>query len=493
MKTKIILLLCALMGVLNTFGQGYMTTLNDSVIYRYQDNISSTMMNLNDSAKYNTLVLNGIYTKENLDKLTTLNSYDTTLVHLDMTSVNMVTYIKFTTYTSNILPARLCDDYINLKTIKLPSTCDTLFNTTLGYGKKTQYTLDSVYITNQTKVMEVKIGDSPYQMYKVLGNSYVIRTNGKDSIVVMVPRALFSAYKARTGTSGQWYRFKIVAYDVPAPIFETSDASLSSLSTSFGKMSPTFSKNIHKYNITIPNNSEGNPAITAKTTNVLATVTQKYSAKTSSQYSGGGGYSIYDTLYISVLASDGKTYGNDTITFAYEAPNTDATLKSLKFDVGTLSPALSPTVFEYDLLIPDSITKTPIITEILPTDSNAFNIYVDTTTAISCSNCFFNITIAVTAEDPNIFKTYYIKIKNENTTEINQTILKGIKNSIYPTITKDVINIDGIESGQISIVDLNGNILIKDEIQPQINVSKLTKGIYMVMVNNSCVGKIIKQ
>lgn len=65
--------------------------------------------------------------------------------------------------------------------------------------------------------------------------------------------------------------------------------------------------------------------------------------------------------------------------------------------------------------------------------------------------------------------------------------------SIYPTITKDVINIDGIESGQISIVDLNGNTMIKDEIQPQINVSKLPKGMYMVMVNNSCVGKIVKQ
>lgn len=487
MKTKLIILLCALTGVLNTYAT--IKEINDSTI-KFTTSLAG-IGKYTDSTKYNTYIMDGNFLTTDIIKVK--DYYDSLIVNFDLSKVKLQylqgfnTVVETRTFPNTILP-----ECPNLRVIKFPVNCDTInANVFGGSGKSSvEYKLDSIYITNETKILTVTPSGIS-RLNKCIGNYYTTRVVSGDSIVVMVPRALYSAYKAKTNSDGDWFRFKIVAYDV-TPL-GTPDASLSSLSTSFGTMIPSFSKDIHKYNITIPHSSQTNPTISATATNTLATVTQKYCEKYI--YNSNTGIPIYDTLYVSVLASDGITYGTDTITFAFEPPSTDATLKSLKFDVGTLSPAFSPSVFEYELIIPDNITKTPVITEVLPTDSNIkpYYIDVDTTSYISCSYCTFNIYIQVTAEDRSIYKQYKIKLKNESSTGINQTILEALENYIYPTITKDVINIKGVESGQISIIDISGNTMIRDEIKSQINVSALPKGLYLVNINNQCVGKFIKQ
>lgn len=77
-----------------------------------------------------------------------------------------------------------------------------------------------------------------------------------------------------------------------------------------------------------------------------------------------------------------------------------------------------------------------------------------------------------------------------NTTSIDETAQKQ-KIKIYPTITKDIINISGIESGEISIIDINGNIMLKEKVQAQIDISFLNKGMYLIRVGSEVI-RIIK-
>jgi hypothetical protein len=296
MKTKLIILLCALTGVLNTYAT--IKEINDSTI-KFTTNLGG-IGRYADSTKYNTYIMDGSFLATDIIKVK--DYYDSLIVNFDLSKVKLLrlsgyTAVETHTFQNGIL--QLCP---NLRVIKFPVNCDTINADVFGSGNTQLKKLDSIYISNETKVLTVT-NDGVNKLWRILddgGYYYSNRIISGDTIVVMVPRALYSAYKAKTNYDNDWFRFKIVAYDVPIAS-----------------------------GINTPN----------KTSNV----------------------------------------------------------------------------------------------------------------------------------------------------------------SIYPTITKDVININGVESGQssqtsqISIIDIGGNTMIRDEIKSQINVSALAKGLYLVNINNQCVGKFIKQ
>lgn len=78
------------------------------------------------------------------------------------------------------------------------------------------------------------------------------------------------------------------------------------------------------------------------------------------------------------------------------------------------------------------------------------------------------------------------------TTNIQQITSDESKPKIYPTLVTNNLNISGINQGNVIIYDLNGNAILRKEVQPQIDVSDLPKGIYLVSINNLCIGKIVK-
>jgi hypothetical protein len=66
--------------------------------------------------------------------------------------------------------------------------------------------------------------------------------------------------------------------------------------------------------------------------------------------------------------------------------------------------------------------------------------------------------------------------------------------NIYPNPATDIINIDVLKVTSVSIMDLNGKLILRSN-QKQIDVSSLAKGIYSVEIisgNNKVVKKLVK-
>ncbi len=103
---------------------------------------------------------------------------------------------------------------------------------------------------------------------------------------------------------------------------------------------------------------------------------------------------------------------------------------------------------------------------------------------------------------------YQIEVFNENGCSaisekfaVDQSILNLIKdNKTYtyypnPITDNDLLIIEGftIEDYDLRIVDLQGKILFKSSPTSQLDLSKLSNGLYIILVNNKSIGKFIKQ
>ncbi|MDH7448320.1 Ig-like domain-containing protein [Aquimarina sp. 2201CG14-23] len=64
----------------------------------------------------------------------------------------------------------------------------------------------------------------------------------------------------------------------------------------------------------------------------------------------------------------------------------------------------------------------------------------------------------------------------------------------YPNPTKDILRIDGltINEKDIRIVNASGQIIIESIITPEVDLSSLSNGLYIILINNESVGKFVK-
>lgn len=216
MKTKLILILCALMGVLSTVQATIYTTtrVNDSTLSINRASGSNSGLILNDSAHYNTLKLSGVWDSLSVRSLIDSYQYDSTITHLDMTNMTSKlsrTYDFLPKPITNIFQMGVIMNYRYIKTVCLPSTTDTIYS---AFGGKLNYiTLDTVTVTNQISVMYVKLSGPTSTIAYSFGNRYVTyNLIEKDSIVLRVPRPLYKGYKAIKQYTDA---FKIIPYDVP--------------------------------------------------------------------------------------------------------------------------------------------------------------------------------------------------------------------------------------------------------------------------------------
>lgn len=240
MKTKLILLLCALMGVLSTVqALTYtQTRVNDSTLFRNQTSPSSyadwnTWLNFtNDSANYSTLNLSGLYNASDFCCMTTRTTYKSSVKYIDASKVtipaftgegcektfdayfNQAENFQISTYSANTLPHLAFGNFSNLKKIILPPTCDSIYSTSFNNCKA----LDTIVITNTNKVVVIKLYKNyvGFAFYKnIMDESQLVTYSLRraDSVVVKVPRKFYADYRAKSVVGGELHYFKIVAYD----------------------------------------------------------------------------------------------------------------------------------------------------------------------------------------------------------------------------------------------------------------------------------------
>lgn len=185
-----------------------------------------------------------------------------------------------------------------------------------------------------------------------------------------------------------------------------------------------------------------------------------------------------------------KTTGNGTVYidnmyFWKEAQGSVATLSDLKVDGVTIADFSSSTT-SYTYEVEEGTTTVPSVTA-TTFDANA------TVVVTNASSIPGAATVVVTAEDGTTTETYTVNFV-EATTGIKE--LSDIEFSIYPNPAADFVQIDAnsiIES--VEVFDLTGKTSIVDtphRISAKVNISSLSKGIYIVKVRIDGVVKTSK-
>jgi predicted outer membrane repeat protein len=159
----------------------------------------------------------------------------------------------------------------------------------------------------------------------------------------------------------------IGAYELPA----SSDASLSGLAFS-GLMTPAFVSSTLTYLGKVANDVN-TAVVTPTVTDASATIQWTYSPGTTDWFSLASGSStgpiplnIETQVTIRVTAADGTTTQDYFIAVSHLPPSSDASLKSLVFSTGILTPAYISTTLDYTATVPYSVstlTFTPTVNE----------------------------------------------------------------------------------------------------------------------------------
>ncbi|MCH1942800.1 cadherin-like beta sandwich domain-containing protein [Holdemania massiliensis] len=250
---------------------------------------------------------------------------------------------------------------------------------------------------------------------------------GKNEVVVKVV--------AKDGFTNKYYRITINRKAAPQ---KSTDASLKSLGISEGTLSPVFSKDTMSYTATV-DNSVSQLTVSAESTDTKATVT------------GTGVQNLIvgtNTIEIGVTAEDGTTKKTYTIVVTRQAAkSTDATLKSLSINEGTLSPEFSKDTMSYTATVENSVSQLTISAE--PTDTRAtvtgsgvHNLTVGTNT----------IEVGVTAEDGTTKKTYTIVVTRQAPKSTDATLksLSISEGTLSPEFSKDTMSYTATVDNRVS-------------------------------------------
>jgi hypothetical protein len=168
--------------------------------------------------------------------------------------------------------------------------------------------------------------------------------------------------------------------------FPSTDATLSDLQTD-GVTVPGFSPSTLNYNVVLPSGTTTVPTTTATTTNNNAF------------FIINDAFSIPGTTTVTVYAENGISTLNYSINFSISSPN-DATLSDLKVDGVTVS-GFSPSVYNYNIILPYGTTIPPIVTA---TTTNSGSTKIIT----NASSLPGTATVVVTAQDGFTTLTYNI-------------------------------------------------------------------------------------
>ena len=189
-----------------------------------------------------------------------------------------------------------------------------------------------------------------------------------------------------------------------------SSVALKTLTASNGEITPSVSTSILAYECAVPAGTTAVPTISATTVHERASITITQAA------------TLSDQAIVKVISANG--YNSETYTVSFKvAASSDATLATLELGGGELSPAFSPTVYNYVANL--NTTYVPYVTAIA-SDENAM-VSVDYAETISEATV-----ITVTAENGSTKQyeiTYSAAASSQNiVTEWSDNFTNGIGN-----------------------------------------------------------------
>lgn len=206
---------------------------------------------------------------------------------------------------------------------------------------------------------------------------------------------------------------------------EANDATLASLSTSIGSLSPTFDPSVTVYSVSVAN-SVDIVTLSASANDPDATV------------AGDGALALSvgaNAFAVVVTAADGvstETY-NLTITRATATTGNDASLSSITLDIGTLSPVFDPAISDYSATVANSVASVTVTA--VPTDGSA-TVSGDGLQGLSVGSNI--VSIDVVSADATASLTYIVTITRASATASNDATLASLSlsaGSLSPTFS----------------------------------------------------------
>lgn len=269
----------------------------------------------------------------------------------------------------------------------------------------------------------------------------------------------------------------------------SSDATLKSLSLSEGSLDPAFAPSTYNYTVLLPEGTTEAPAVTAETTDPLAT----FSINDPADITSTNATDRQATLV--VTAEDGSTQLEYRIEYNVEVSvSTDATLISLLLSYGSMTPAFSPNIYQYNVELPSYLTETgPIIAT--PADINS-EVEITYPANLSSENAADRTAIiVVTAGDGQTSLTYTLIFTRKPSTmhTLSFTLSQpeelkayaGFDEEVKPgeevTLGGQILATGGVTPYQYSWLDSDG--LLSNDKNPTLEITKEED--FVLMVNDS--------
>ncbi|WP_341301991.1 cadherin-like beta sandwich domain-containing protein [Lysinibacillus sp. FSL H8-0500] len=234
-----------------------------------------------------------------------------------------------------------------------------------------------------------------------------------------------------------------------------STATLSSLTVNTGTLNPAFSSTRDNYSINVAHHVS-TLTITAKAEDALAKINAEGKTPATGTLSEQVDLEVgNNTIPIIVTAQDGHSKKTYTLTVK-RAPSTDATLKSLTLDHGTLSPAFSASREAYTVQVAHTVSALQITA--LTTNNGAsttINGSKKTTETVSLvAGQTKTIPIVVTAQDGNTKKTYTLTVTRAISTDATLKSLTTSSGTVSPLFTPNEENYTVQVDTSVTTVDV---------------------------------------
>ncbi|MCC8147021.1 MAG: cadherin-like beta sandwich domain-containing protein [Bacteroidales bacterium] len=250
---------------------------------------------------------------------------------------------------------------------------------------------------------------------------------------------------------------------------EWGDASLSALAVDNGTLTPAFSSTVYAYNVTVPG--------TTTSINVTATATDSEATIV-----GNGSHDLTvgdNTIEVSVTSPSGANTLKYTITVTRES--SDATLKSISINRGTLTPAFDPDIKEYTVIVP--VETANLILMATPNEASAT---VEGTGYKTLNLGKNEFTITVTAQD-KVTKEFYVVTVDRTDVGVNnpqdKEIIISSENGILTA------SFEGTK--EIQLFSATGTAI--DKATATATYTKpLNKGIYVLVIDGTPYKTIVK-
>jgi len=336
-----------------------------------------------------------------------------------------------------------------------------------GFQIQMHYSLDGTTWTDAGANFNVSLayGDTANNGFAQAPDSTYHVTAQVLNVVLAPGSSLYLAWNYSVITGTYTSNAKALGVDnvsVVAAVASTADdATLSSITSGLGVLSPVFAPMTMNYTVALPFGTTQTPTITAIPSNALANVTVTPATDVTSATAADRTTTI---VVISEDLSQTKTY---TVEFnVATTQSNDASLSALTCSVTPLVPAFSPTVYYYTVELPYGTTTTPTVNAVTnyPFATLVITPATDVTSTDSLNR---TTTVAVTAEDGTTTQNYLVQFNPSSITVVDVANIAGLRagltdGTVYRLTGEAILSYKQTYRNQKFVQDATAAIMIDD-------------------------------